>query len=170
MIASLVALALLVRAIVLRIGESGLKRRLTPIEAKLIDPGRAGIMDPSDQAWGQWQAEDLQTSLRDGSEPHTRLPTQATPTYRATWEYIVDGKLHRCTHSQSSPVFQPDQIRFGRVQVFYDRDNPSVSRPFPGAGAEAWAWFVGAAVVAAVGLVMTAIENGEAIVDALFGD
>jgi hypothetical protein len=158
-IAFIVALGLMLGAITLLVQERLLRRRLAPIEAKLLNPGQEGQIDPAGAAKYQWESLNLSRSISDGSEPHTRTPTQPTASYTASWEYIVDGKLHRYTHTQSSPVFRPDQIRYWRVQVFYDRNNPAVSRPVPGAGEQAWAWFIAAAVVAVVALAMTVIPN-----------
>jgi len=159
LIGCLVAIALLAHALTLFIRERGLRRRLVPVEARLIDPGRTGVVSAEDRAWADWQAQDHDRSIRDGSEPHTHLPTAATPSYTARWSYSVEGKAHRGEITFSSPVFQPDQIRFGRVQVFYDRDDPAVSRPFPGAGDASWAWFIAAGVAGLVALVLVAIPN-----------
>jgi hypothetical protein len=159
-IACFVALALFFHALTLAIREHARKRRMLPVEARLIDPGRTGVVSVSDQAWASNQAQDRDRSIREGSEPDTHLPTPASPTYTARWSYSVDGKAHRGEHSQSSPVFLPEQIRFGRVQVFYDRDEPSVSRPFPGAGDSAWAFFVAAGVAGVVAFLLTVIPAG----------
>lgn len=162
LIGCLVAVALLAHALTLLVRERGLRRRLVPVEARLIDPGRVGAISAAEQAWADRQVQEHDRSIRDGSEPHTHLPTPSTPVYTARWSYTVGGKAHHGEISLSSPVFRPDQIRFGRVQVFYDRDNPAVSRPFPGAGDAAWAWFVAAGVAGFVALLLVAIPNVDA--------
>lgn len=159
LIGCLVAVALLVHALTLSVKERRLRGRLRPVEARLIDPGRAGVISTADRSWADWQTQDLSRSIRDGHEPHTHLPTPASPTYTARWTYVVNGKTHHGEISLSSPVFSPGQIRFGRVQVFFDPENPSVSRPFPGAGDAAWAWFIAAGVAGFVGFLLVAIPN-----------
>ena len=160
-IACLIALALFFHALTLAIRERARKRRMLPVAARLIDPGRAGVVSASDQAWTSNQAQDHARSIREGSEPDTHLPTPASPTYTARWTYSVDGTTHRGEHSQYSPVFGPDQIRFGREQVFYDRDDPSVSKPYLGAGDNAWAFFVAAGVVGVVAFLLAVIPGAK---------
>lgn len=157
-ISFLVSLALLIRAVVFWVRERSLARRLVPVQAKVLDPGLVGKPDAAENAVYRSEIQNIGSSARDGSDPHTHIPRPPTVSYSATWEYTVDGKTHRYTHTQSSQIFRPGQIKYARAQVFYDKANPAVSRPYPGAGSQAWAWFIGAGAAAVVGLVMLHFE------------
>jgi hypothetical protein len=143
LIAFLIAGALLVSAVVPLVRERALRRRLLPIEAKLLKGG-----DRLEFSETTMQAE-ARAGLQDSA-----LPAQPDSGFHARWSYAVGGKAYEAEIAMSSPVFRKEDVRFGRVQVFYDPANPALSVPRPGAADQAWAWFVAAGVVAVVGLVM----------------
>jgi hypothetical protein len=162
-IGGVIAALLLAYALTLLVRERLLRARLLPVEARLIGPGRAGMVSASDQGWSDFQHQDRDRSQRDGSDPHTHLPTPATAMYTARWRYDVDGRTHDGEISLPRPLFPPEAARFGRVQVFYDRRTPSVSVPYPGAGDSAWAFFIAAGVVAMVAAVIFLIGRPDLV-------
>lgn len=136
-----VALALLLHAATTRAQETRLRRRLRPIEARLIDPGRSAQHDI---------AGALTTQTDDDHLP------AVTTSFTGRWRYSVDGRDYEGATSLDVPVFADADVRFGRVQVFYDPENPSFSTARPGHRDQARAWFIAAGVVlaGAVGLAL----------------
>jgi hypothetical protein len=130
-----VALALLLHAGTTRVKEKRLRDRLRPIEARLIDPGRTA----QHELGGAMTPQTSDDHLPSVSVHHT-----------ARWRYTVDGREYRGETSHSAPVFAEGEVRFGRVQVYYDPQNPSFSTALPGHSDQARAWFIAAGLVAVV--------------------
>ncbi|BDG72768.1 DUF3592 domain-containing protein [Roseomonas fluvialis] len=138
------AIALLLHASVTRVKERRLRNRLRPIEARVIDPGRSG------------QVELGGAATVTTSDDH--LPTSSTY-YTARWRYSVDGREHHGHTTHSAPVFAEGDVKFGRVQVFYDPENPSFSTALPGHNDQARAWFIAAGIVAVAGVIFLLIGH-----------
>lgn len=138
-----IAIALLLHASVTRVKERRLRNRLRPIEARVIDPGRSGQVEVSCPA-----------------TPHTsddHLP--ASTHYTARWRYSVDGRDCDGRTTHSAAVFAEGDVTFGRVQVFYDPQNPSFSTALPGHDDQARAWFITAGIVAVAGVIFRLIGH-----------
>jgi hypothetical protein len=119
------AVALFLHAAATRVKEARLRKRLRPIEARLIDPGRSA-----------------QVELGGAATPQTsddHLPA-VTTYFTGRWRYTVDGRDHVGQATHSAPVFAESDVKFGRVQVFYDPENPAFSTAVPGHGEQARAW------------------------------
>lgn len=147
------AVVLLLYATTLRLREKALRRRLVPIEARLLDPGIQGAVSASDQAWADMQNASRDNAIRQGHDRDSFMPTTAPTMYTAVWEFELDGRTYRRSFESATPVFSPDQARAKRVQVWYDRSNPAVSVVRPGAADAAWAWFIAAGIVAVFALI-----------------
>lgn len=158
-VASAVALVMLCRAILLWHRERGLRSRLLPVEARILDPGRSGAIQASDQAWSDWQVHDRDRAIREGGDPHTNLPSAPHPVYSGRWEYTVGGRRYEAKVERLDPVFTPAQAQARRVTVYYDRNDPSVSVVSPGATDQAGAWFIGTAIVVAFAILFAAIAH-----------
>ncbi len=158
-VASIVALVMLGRAILLLSRERGLRSRLLPVQARILDPGRSGAIQASDQSWSDWQTYNRDRAIREGTDPHTNLPSAPHPVYSGRWEYEVGGKRYEAKVEMLDPIFTAEQARAKRVTVYYDRTDPSVSVVSPGATDQAWAWFVGTAIVAAFAILFAVIGH-----------
>lgn len=76
------------------------------------------------------------------------------------WEYSVGGQKYQGEAELNAPVFSAAQMPPATVQVFHDRDDPSVSRLSLDADrGAARPWFIFAGVVAFVSLVIAAISG-----------
>jgi len=139
-----IAIALLLHASVTRVAERRLRNRLRPIEARMVDPGRSA-----------------QTELGGAATTTTaddHLPTVSTY-YTARWRYSVDGRDFDGHTTHSAPVFAEADVKFGRVRVFYDPENPSFSTALPGHRDQARASFIAAGIVAVAGVVFLLIGH-----------
>jgi hypothetical protein len=141
------AIALLLHAATTRIKERRLAARLRPVEARLIDPGRSASYELGGEMTPQTNDDDLPA---------------VSAHYRARWSYTVEGTRHEGEISLGVPVFAENEVRFGRVQVFYDPDNPAFSTLRPGVQDKARGWFIASAIVAvfAVGFLIIAQRTG----------
>jgi hypothetical protein len=137
------AIALLLHASVTRVKESRLRNRLRPVEARLVDPGRSG----------QYEAGGASTA--DTSDDHRPGSTW----YTARWRYTMDGRDYDGHTTHTAPVFAEGDVKFGRVQVFYDPENPSFSTALPGHRDQARAWFIAAGIVAVAGVIFLLIGH-----------
>lgn len=158
-VASAIAIVMLGRAILLRQRERGLRSRLLPVEARILDPGRSGVIQASDQAWSDWQVHDRDRAIREGGDAHTNLPSAPHPVYSGRWEYEVGGKRYEAKVERLDPIFTQAQAQARRVTVYYDRSDPSVSVVSPGATDQAGAWFIGTAIVAAFAILFAVIAH-----------
>jgi hypothetical protein len=138
-----IAIALLLHASVTRVKERRLRDRLRPIEARVIDPGRSG------------QYEVSGASTPHTSDDHLRASTYFT----ARWRYSVDGRDYDGHTTHSAPVFAEGDVKFGRVQVFYDPQNPSFSTALPGHRDQARAWFIAAGIAAGAAVIFALIGH-----------
>jgi hypothetical protein len=139
-----IAIALLLHASVTRVKERRLRNRLRPIEARLVDPGRSA----------QHEFGGAMTTRTDDDH----LPSVTTH-YTGRWRYRVDGRDYEGATSLDVPVFAEADVKFGRVQVFYDPENPSFSTALPGHRDQARAWFIAAGIVAVAGVIFLLIGH-----------
>ena len=140
-IALLAALGLVAKGFSVRLHERRLLARLLPVEAKVTRRGDVATLNRVPTTDSQGQSTERVEHVFVGE-----------------WEYVVDGTTHRGSIEMASPVFRQDQMPPATIQVFYDRANPSVSRlNAQGSDGMARAWFIFAAVVAAVGVLLLVI-------------
>jgi hypothetical protein len=139
-----IAIAMLLHASTTRVKETRLRRRLRPVEARLIDPGRSA----------QQELGGAMTTRTDDDH----LPSVSTY-YTARWRYSVDGRDYEGSTSLDVPVFAEGDVTFGRVQVFYDPENPSFSTARPGHRDQARGWFIAAGIVAVAGVIFLLIGH-----------
>lgn len=102
------AVFMFVKAAAIRVADTRLRARLVPVQARVVDPGTS----PQTTIFVSEDSNGQRTERRDTS-------------YTATYEYEVAGRRHTGKHEDSSPVF-PAAPR--TATVYYDRDDPSVSR------------------------------------------
>jgi hypothetical protein len=140
----LAALAIALKAVSVRRAESALAQRLVPVRARVIRRGDVP------------ETRYVERTDSDG-QPETRQETA----YSGAWEYTVAGQRHEGGIESGAPVFTAAQMPPATIEVFYDRDDPSVSRLYRAAdSALVRAWFIFAAVTAVVGLGIMVISAG----------
>lgn len=165
LIACGLAVFLLLYAATLLVKERRLRRRLVPIAARILDPGRQGAISASDQSWAAMQSWSRDTAIREGRDPDTNLPSTPQPDFTAVWEFELDGRTYRGTGRSTEPVFSQEQAQAKRAQIWYDRADPRVSVVRPGAADAAWAWFIAAGIVAAFALIFLVFASFDATID-----
>jgi len=142
-IALLLALGLAAKGLMVRQAERALLARLAPVAARVTRRGDVASLNRVPATDSQGQSTERIEHVFVGE-----------------WEYSVDGKTHRGSIEQISPVFRQDQMPPATIQVFYDRDNPSISRLHRDrSDGMAKAWSIFAAVVAAVGVLLLVIPG-----------
>lgn len=139
-----IAIALLLHASVTSVKEKRLRERLQPVEARLIDPGRSA----------QYELGGAMTPQTDDDH----RPSSTTH-YTGRWRYSVGGRDYEGATSLDVPVFAEADVKFGRVQVFYDPETPSFSTARPGHRDQARAWFIAAGIVAVAAVVFALIGH-----------
>ncbi len=136
-----VALFVFVKAAAIRIADTRLRTRLLPVEARITNPGTSP-----------------QTSIFVSEDSNGQRTERRDTSYTATYDYEVAGRRHTGKHEDTSPVF-PAAPR--TATVYYDRDDPSVSRlsaTVPDERPKLYAMF--GIVVAVVATVILAISSG----------
>lgn len=108
---AVLALCMFGRASVLAGYDRALRTRLMPVQAKVTNPGTT----PNTSIFVSTDSDGNRTERRDVD-------------YQARYEYVVDGMTHVGTATSPAPVFRPEQIQYGRATVYYDAEDPAVSR------------------------------------------
>lgn len=130
------------------------RRRIVPVNARILNLGQTGSGSAADLARAGNQAENHRRAPAERDTPDTNLRNGASPSYAGHWEYGM--AVCRCQTGAvpERPVVIAERARAGRAQVFHNRRNRALSMVRPGDTAQAMDWVVGAG---AVGLLLLAI-------------
>jgi hypothetical protein len=141
----LIAAAIATRGVLLMLAARRLRARLVPIAARVTKQGKVA----------QTRLENFTNSDGDNIQRIEHV-------FVGAWEYTVGGQRHTGGIDARAPVFRDEDMPPATIQVFHDRDDPAVSRLHRDADAGvATPWFIFAAVVAAVSLLIVVIANAD---------
>jgi hypothetical protein len=137
----LLAAAILVKALLITLKARQLRARLLPVQAHVTRRG---------------DTAELRVTHHTNSDGDNE--TRHEHVYSGAWDYTVGGRRHEGSIESNAPVFRADQMPPATIEVFYDRDAPSVSRLSLDADrGEATPWLIFAGVAAVVGLMIALI-------------
>lgn len=140
----MIAVAIAIKAVTVRRAEQALADRLVPVRARVTRRGDVP-----------------ETRYVPRTDSNGQPETREEIVYGASWEYTVAGRRHEDGIESAAPVFTQAQMPPASIEVFYDRENPAVSRLYRAADASlVRAWFIFAGVTAAVGAGVLLISAG----------
>jgi hypothetical protein len=141
----LLAAGIVVRGLMLILAARQLRARLVPVAARVTKQGKV--------------AESRIENFTNSDGDHER---RVLHVFVGAWQYSVGGQRYTGEVEAYAPVFRDDQLPPAAIQVFHDRDDPAVSRLHRNADAGvATPWFIFAAVIVAVSLLIVAISNAD---------